>query len=285
MSGEPESPNGSERSIFRAEAWEHHNRVKGKDGDLIRIAPVWTKWIFWMVLAAFVIGTVFVTVGTYTEYATGPMVVLDRGRTTLVAEKPGVVVAVEAEPGGTVRSGRILIRYAVSSQDNGVFDEAVVVENIVSSPVDGTVVDLPVEPGNRVSPGDVLAVVDAGQHDFRFVAFLPAERKVRIEPGMEIRLEFKGFKYAFQAAVLESVGERVLGPGEVLKYLGSRAEVTVAGPVVPVHGRFETTVFEAEGESLPLFEGMQGRADIKMQSERILFHLLPRMKTFFGEEG
>jgi membrane fusion protein (multidrug efflux system) len=259
--------------------------VKGKDGDLIRIAPVWTKWIFWMVLAAFVIGTVFVTVGTYTEYASGPMVVLDRGRTTLVAEKPGVVVAVEAEPGGAVQSGRMLIRYADSSRNNGVFDEAVVVETVVSSPVDGTVVDLPVEPGNRVSPGDVLAVVDAEQHDFRFVAFLPAERKVRIEPGMEVRLEFNGYKYAFQAAALESVGERVLGPGEVRKYLGARAEVAVAGPVVPVHGRFESAVFEAEGESLSLFEGMQGRADIKIQSERILFHLLPRMKAFFGEEG
>ncbi|MCE9667128.1 hypothetical protein LY474_04800 [Myxococcus stipitatus] len=40
MSGPPEPP----PSIFRKEALEHSQRVVQEKGELLRIAPTWTRW-------------------------------------------------------------------------------------------------------------------------------------------------------------------------------------------------------------------------------------------------
>lgn len=41
--------------LFRTEALEHHARRPGS-GDVVRLAPRWTNWLFWALLALVVLG-------------------------------------------------------------------------------------------------------------------------------------------------------------------------------------------------------------------------------------
>jgi biotin carboxyl carrier protein len=64
---------------------------------------------------------------------------------------PGGVVRVLAEPGAAVTAGQPLVVL-----------EAMKMEHTVVAPVDGTVTELHVAPGDQVDTGQVLAVVDDG---------------------------------------------------------------------------------------------------------------------------
>ena len=41
--------------LFRPEAVEHHSQ-RGGPGDVLRVAPRWTAWLFWVVLLAIAAG-------------------------------------------------------------------------------------------------------------------------------------------------------------------------------------------------------------------------------------
>jgi hypothetical protein len=43
--------------LFRDEAMEHH-AGRGAPGDVLRVAPRWTAWLFWAVLVSVVAGGV-----------------------------------------------------------------------------------------------------------------------------------------------------------------------------------------------------------------------------------
>jgi hypothetical protein len=43
--------------LFRAEAMEHHGG-RGAPGDVLRVAPRWTAWLFWLLLASILAGAV-----------------------------------------------------------------------------------------------------------------------------------------------------------------------------------------------------------------------------------
>ena len=63
----------AERSseIFRKEALEIYVGRKSEAGNPLRIAPGWTRWIYWLIVAFFLAGLPYVIFGRLNEYAEG----------------------------------------------------------------------------------------------------------------------------------------------------------------------------------------------------------------------
>ena len=104
---------------------------------------------------------------------------------------------------------------------------------------------------------------------------------------MPLRLELTGFRYAYQDLVVESIGDEVVGPNEVRRYLGPEIADTVfiPGPVILVKTRLPNLTFAADGTSWEYYDGMQGRAEARVRSQRILLTLAPGLRSVFENAG
>jgi hypothetical protein len=100
-----------------------------------------------------------------------------------------------------------------------------------------------------------------------------------------MRLEIGGYRYAWQKLTVGSVGDEVIGPGEAQRTLGPAiaGAVQVTGPVVLVKARLPSPTFEAEGKTYRYHNGMQGTAEIRVRSQRILWVLIPSLEAVFGK--
>ena len=58
----------------------------------------------------------------------------------------------------------------------------------------------------------------------------------------------------------------------------------MTGPVVLVKARLPSPTFEAEKKIYRYHNGMQGTAEIRVRSERLLWVLVPSLKAVFEEE-
>ena len=96
--------------IFREEALRY--TTNRQDGEVLQLTPVWSRWAYWMILAAFVAVAVYCAVGTLHEYATGPAVVWIHGRVEVTAPVAGTVDAIEIKSGQKVEPGQVLIRFS-----------------------------------------------------------------------------------------------------------------------------------------------------------------------------
>jgi hypothetical protein len=56
--------------FFREEALQHHTGAR-VSGDLLRVPPSWTRWTFAFLLAVFVAGAAYATLGSVTVYTHG----------------------------------------------------------------------------------------------------------------------------------------------------------------------------------------------------------------------
>jgi membrane fusion protein (multidrug efflux system) len=98
-----------------------------------------------------------------------------------------------------------------------------------------------------------------------------------------MRLELEGFKYQYQELIIDQVGDELVGPEEVRRYLGPELaeSLTVSGAVVLVRAHAPSRFFEADGKRLAYFDGMMGTVDARLKSERIILTIMPGLKTLF----
>ena len=96
-------------SIFRKEALEYHQHYRRQEGDLLRLAPGWTRWTYWILVLMLGVGVLVCLVGTVSEYATGPALVRVDKRRDVMAQGAGVVATVEVQPGQRVAAGQLLV--------------------------------------------------------------------------------------------------------------------------------------------------------------------------------
>ena len=96
--------------IFRREATEHRAASLTSD-QLLRLGPTWTRWTFWLMLAAVVTGLAFASVVRVNEYASGPSIVRVEGRLDLTATFAATVAAVLVQPGQRVSTGTPLVQF------------------------------------------------------------------------------------------------------------------------------------------------------------------------------
>jgi membrane fusion protein (multidrug efflux system) len=308
--------------LYRREALRHYATGRRAEGDVIRVAPRWAAWTYWLLLAILVAGLLYGLFGTVREYATGPAVIrFDEGRAIVTASAPGTVSMVSARVGERVRSGQLLaslygaeevaelrrIEQKIESQllqrlknpadestAHALIDlraeQELARNNLearsIRAPSEGTVGDVRVRAGQYLSPGDVIMTLHGGNFHPSVLALLPGQFRPLLERGMPLRLQLEGYRGQPQDLVVDEIGEEVIGPTEAARYLGSEISdaVRLNGPLVLVRARIEERSFEVDGRRFEYHDGMQGVAEIPVRSERIFLVLFPGLKTLLGSK-
>ncbi len=308
--------------LFRKEALDYHQGSAEATGTVLQISPAWLRYAYWLLAAVAVSGAIFSTLATINEYATGPAVVRVQGRTDLTAKSPGTVASVDVVPGQRVYPGMVLVRM-YTAQEAAELDrlnkelelqtiktlrdpadkiarqaltsllaqrdlaEEHLEERMVRAPHTGAVSDVRIRPGQALNMGETVLSLYNEQTRFTLVAMLPGRYRPMLKPGMSVRLELAGFKYIYQNLKIENVGNEVVGPTEIRRFLGQELSDTVAvtEPVVVVTARLPQSTFIADGRTFGYYEGMQGSADARVRAESVLVTLVPGLKALFNDGG
>lgn len=306
---------GPPGGLFRKEALDAHLGSRG-EGEVLRLAPRWAGWTFGLLVAAFSFALAYSIAGTVDEYASGVGIVRVQGRRELTARLTGTVSAVEAQPGQRVRAGQVLARFhgdeaelerlshEYDLQLVKVLDDPTdqgararlteirsareqarsqVDERLVKAPVDGVVSDVRVQPGKLIEAGQTVLSLVPDDARFEIIAVLPGNYRPRLKPGMPLRLQMLGFAHSYSEVLIDSIGDQVVGPAEIRRFLPTELADTlpIQGPVVLVTARLPAPTFEAEGKTYEYFDGMQGVAEARIQSKSILVTLLPGLEAVF----
>jgi membrane fusion protein, multidrug efflux system len=310
----------SDRSpeLFRAEALSYHHEGDHGGGDVLRISPQWIPAAYWLLLVVIAAGAVYGTVGTLTEYATGPAVIRVEGRTPVTAPTASTVATVDVQPGQRVAAGGVLVtlyladRAAELERLNREFDLQMIKflrdpadqaarsslttlraerqlartrleEQWLKAPHSGIVSDIRIRPGQHLTPGDPVLSLLGDDTRWVVIAMLPGHARPLLRPGTQMRLELTGYRYAYRDVAIQSVGDEIVGPAEVRQYLGQEIAdaVPVTGPAVLVKAQLGSNTFQADGRSLSYYEGMLGTVDAHLRRQPILLSIIPALKSLF----
>lgn len=311
---------GDSRDIFRREALDHFQR-RSELGELLRLHTPWTARAYWLLLGVASCGLLFVALGKINRYASGPAVVILEGRSEVTAKTAGMVSAVLVAPGTRVRAGEGLLQFdAVAEHSeleriNGEFTlllvrtlldpadriarqslstlraqrELAVVhqdERVVRAAHEGLVSDIRVRTGQYVTPGEPLLVLLSDNAHFRVSAFLPGQFRPQLVKGQSLRLELTGYRYRYQTLGITKIGDEVIGPMTARRQLaaGSADALPLDGPVVMVQAEILADRFSADGRSLPFYDGMQGRVEVRVTTHSILISLIPALRALFPND-
>jgi multidrug resistance efflux pump len=304
----------AQQGLFRPEALEAASGRR-RYGDVVRVSPGWVVYAYWALVALLVATAVFLVVGKVSTYSSGPAVIRTTRRTEVPARSAGSVAEIHARAGQKVDIGQTLVQLDDAEQRAEVrrlereFDTQVrsrmldpgdpgvaqavsslrlelerarmgAAERSITSPVAGIIGDVLARPGQPIGPGDVVATIVDPDSELEVVALLPGRDRPQLQPGMVVRVELAGYRYAYQDARIESVATEVVGPTEARRYLGAQVAdtVAVAGPVVVVRARLVGRSFVSDDETYRYHDGMGGQAEVKVRSERVLFALMPGLK-------
>ncbi|MFY0576355.1 efflux RND transporter periplasmic adaptor subunit [Cystobacter fuscus] len=256
--------------------------------------------------------------GWVTQYASGPAVVRMQGRLEVTALSAGQVTSVEVQPGQRVKEGQILARFFAGPEQasleryehefellllqrmrdltNEAADQSLtslraemelakfqLEQRLVRAPQAGVVSDVRIRRGQHLSEGEVVVALVQEDSPIEVIAMLPGGSRPLLAKGGKMRLELEGFQYQYQELLIDQVGDGLVGPEEVRRYLGPELadSLTVNGAVVLVRAHAPSRFFEADGKQLAYFDGMQGTVDARVKSERIILTIIPGLKTLF----
>ncbi|MFT3772468.1 MAG: HlyD family efflux transporter periplasmic adaptor subunit [Minicystis sp.] len=262
------------KGLFREEAIRHAGNL-GAEGDLLKLAPTWTRWTYWILLGGFVTALLFAVFGSIHELAGGPAVVWIRERAPVSATVSGTVTSIEVQPGQRVEQGDLLVRV------HGAREAAESEQREVRAPHAGVVGDVRIRTGQQISPGDIVVSLAREQTQCSIRAMIPAQHRPLLRPGMSLRFELTGYRFTFQEATITSVGAQVVGPREVQRYLGQEIDDTskLEGPVVLVEARLPSCTFAVDGQGFNVHHGMSGHAEVRLRTQRILVALVPGLRV------
>lgn len=306
-------------SLFRQQAWEHHQKGGDEDGDVLHLSPVWLKRAYGLIVSVAVLGLVFCIVGSLCEFAAGPAVVRVVGRTDLTLSQAGVVLSVDVQPGQRVEAGQTLVTFAAAEERNAVdrlrqeldaqlvrfmrdpLDQSArqsltslnaelehararLEARTLKAPFAGVLGDVRVQPGHYLAPGaHVLSLHRADAPAF-LMAFLPGYYRPLLKPGMSLRVELEGFRYAYQDLVVDSVASQIIGPEELRRSLGPDLgdAVKLDGPLVLVKARIPERRFTSEGQAFNYFDGMPAHVTVPVRMEPIWTLMVPGWRGMFS---
>jgi hypothetical protein len=308
-------------TLFRREALERYQALD-EAHDPLRLSPSWTRWTYWMLLAALAGGLIFASIAEVKEYASGAAVVWMGTRADVTADSGGTVGAVEVVPGQRVQAGQVLVRLheaqeaAELARLDQEFDlqlinrlrdpsdpgpEQALIglrtqrqlaserlrERTLRAPSAGWASDVRVRPGQYLTAGQQVLSIVRDQDRPTLVVLLPGEYRPQVRRGMPIRFEISGYRYAYQNLTVDAVGEEVVGPGEARRYLGTEIgdALQLNGPVVILEARLPRPTFQAEGRTYRFHNGMHGNAEVEVRREKILVALIPGLKAVLRSGG
>lgn len=282
----------------------------------LRLTPAWTRWTWWLLMASLAAGLLALVFVRVPEYASGVAVIRAGGRVDVTATAGGTVSSLVVAPQSRVGKGQLLLRLhdaeeaadlkrldrqlelklaqrlqapsdpavaqdLVSLRAERELVQARLAERELRAPAAGVVSDVRVAPGQLLAIGQpVLSILERAELP-SVVALLPGRYLPQLQPGMRVRLELPGQAYVYQWLTLDSVAGEVIGPAEARRLLGP-----VAGDAVPLEGALAmataplaSATFEVAGRTYPFRDGMPTRAEVRVRSERLLFVLMPALKS------
>jgi membrane fusion protein (multidrug efflux system) len=298
--------------LFREEALEAHE-AGGEKGAPLFLWPRWIDQTYWFIVAVAVVGLGFAFFARVGEYAHGAAVVRGLGRLDLATATGGIVAAIEVDAGAHVAAGQTLVRFHTQSEQQELEhldrefelklvrillhpgDEATrqslaslraarelaaakLRERQVVAPHAGVVRNLRIRVGQMLAPGDlVLTLSDQAEDAFSVVALVPGQFRPMLKPGMPLRFELVGYPQLVRQLVVESVGDEVVGPAEVRRYLGQELGDTlpVEGALVLVRARLPEPTFAWKGQTFRYYDGIPGRVDLRVRDVRVVNMLFP----------
>ena len=306
----------SEDALFRQQALERH-RAGHRDGEVAQISPRWVGSTYWILLTGVGAGLLFGALARIHQYSSGPAVVRIEGA-EVNARAEGTVERVGVVPGQRVDEGAVLIelnsgaeeaelqeiRHEVEQQlatfllepsDVSVRSslasvlarkaraEAVVELRTVRAPRAGAVSDVRVRHGAHLAPGDPILTIVAENAHPTVVALLPGGDRPRLRPGMTLHLEIPGYEKTRERAVVDTIGEEVIGPQEARRYLGDKIAdaLPIDGSVVLVRARLPSRTFTARDKTYSFHDGMVAKAEVSVRARAALVALLPGLEKLW----
>ncbi|MEX1369458.1 MAG: biotin/lipoyl-binding protein [Nannocystaceae bacterium] len=300
--------------LFRSESLQAH-ADQGNRGDVVRVSPSWIRWAYWMLVVLMVASVVYIVVGEVDQYSSGPAIVRVHERTELAAQSSGPLLEVYVSPGQRVDAGTPLARLddgslraelrriqremdtqlrkrmldpsdsaatqaliSLRGQLRGVMDRLELRQ--IRAPHAGTVSDLRIRAGQHIEVGDIVMSLVHDDERRRVIALLPGADRPQLHPGMILRLELRGYRYAYQSLVIDEVSNEVIGPAEAQRFLGPQISdsVVIPGPVTVVHASLLEDSFEADGGTFDYHDGMLAEAEVRVRTESILELFFPAIK-------
>ncbi len=284
-------------------------------GDVVRVSPTWLSWAYRILVVLLLASAAFITFGTVSTYSTGLAVIRSTARTSVTVHTSGNIAAVLAQPGERVERDAIVARLDDVDQRaavdrvgkefetqlrNHMLDpndasadaslrtlrlqleqaRAALDDRAIRARSAGTISDLRVRPGQHVEPGEIAASIVAGAANLEVIALLPGEDRPQLAPGMQLRLELIGYRYVYQLLEIESVSSEVVAASEARRILGADVvgDLPLGGSVVVVRGKLASAEFDVDGQIYRYHDGMLGKAEVRLRSERILFAIIPGLR-------
>jgi membrane fusion protein (multidrug efflux system) len=268
----------------------------------------------WIATAA---ALVFVCLFSVHEYASGPAVVRVDGRRTISATIPATVEAVLVRPGQHVAAGALLASMydaeeaAELRRTSTEFDLELVrllrdptdavakqtlaalrskrdqarnmrAEREIRSPIEGTVGDIRVRPGQHLNAGDTILAVAPRDTRVVVVAAVSGDYRPMIGKGLPVRFSLDGFHYEYKDLEVEDVSEEVIGPLEVKRYLGQELGDALdiqGGAKVLVTAKVDASSFTSDGVPYGYYDGLTGIADVRVRRQPLIVMLIPALKV------
>lgn len=300
--------------LFRREAAEA--QAMPRWGDVVRVSPGWLSWAYWFLVLLLAGSIAFIVIAQVSTYSEGPALIRSTARSVVIARTGGLVQSVDVAPGDRVAPGMVIARFDSRDQElnvtrlerefetqlrNHMLDpgdatadaalrnvrneletsRTALEERLIRATSTGVIGDVRVSTNQFVEPGNVIASVVDNSKGLEVVALLPGEDRPQIAPGMELRIEVVGYRYAYQTLVIDQVGD-VVAPNEAKRVLGPEVadSLRITGPVIRVSGRLSSDEFEVDGRTFHYHDGMIATAQVRVRSEPIVFALIPGTRRF-----
>lgn len=306
---------------FRAQALRELESPAALGLEPLRLTPGWTRWTWWLAVATLIAGLLACVLVQVPEYATGVAVVRAGGRIEVTANAAGTVASLAVAPRSRVKQGQLLLTLYSAEEAAGLQrldrelelklvqrlqspGDPVVAQDLLSlraerelavarlaerelrAPADGEVSEVRAAPGQYLQAGQpVLAIVSRPTLP-SLVALLPGRYLPELRRGMRMRMELPGHPNVYQWVELDSVSAEVIGPAEARRLIGPVAgdAFAVEGPLAVATAPLPSFTFEVQGRTYPYRDGMPTQAEVRVRSERLLFALLPGLKSLWGRQ-
>jgi multidrug resistance efflux pump len=303
------------KGIFRKEALEHYVGQRF-EGDILRFDTRWLTWTYRIVAAAMGAAVLYIVLFDVSEYASGVGFIRMEGRRALTTLYAGTVETVHVQPGQHAEAGQVLVTLTAQTEEaelrRASAEFSLHLAQLLRDPADttakqslaslrprrdqaqqlararfiraphaGIITDIRARQGQYLDARTVvlgLAPLDA---EASLVCVIPGDYRPMLKAGQDIRFSLDGYKFEYRSVPVDSVGEEVIGPVEMKRYLGQEiAEAfPITGPSVLIKGRLPSRTFEADGQKYTYVEGLTGRVDVRVRSEPIIIVLLPALKA------
>ena len=308
-------------ALFRQQALDFH-LDQGEAGTLLRASPVWASWTYRLLVAVTVIAIAYLCLGSAPIYEVGPALLRIDDAAPMNAPIAGTIESVDVLPGQRVDVGQILVQFRAEEENahlvrvreefelqllarlrdpNDADAErelrrlrpelerarAGLEQTRIVASRDGAVQDVRIRAGDFLQAGAAVLSLAPADPEYTVLVFLPGHTLPQLEVGMPVRLKIDGYAYAEIDTVVESIGSQVIGPAEARRFLGPEIgdAIELDGSVVVVRCALPEERFYTAAREYRVYDGMTATAEVEVLRERLLFRLIPALKSVGSRRG